>query len=306
MHMTRVPRIIAICAAAGAMVLGVTQASALSATAGPAQGQSGHAAVTGPMSLKWIRDAVAEARADHASHRVRPKLKIGDFSACPTLPSGDEAANFLCILIHITGGELQMGNSTQIISRDMTIPLADGTDSAGNSVLLSGKMSSEPMPVLGGIFLAPLANTATEKDPNLQLHVKPELTGVAVDSTGATLGFLSQKIKLINPVFRKHCSIGTRPDPITVDPTFGTTNPPPPNQPISGSIDSLQEIGNEIVIIGTVVDNAFAAPGAASCGPAGSLTQAVDLVGGLPSAAGTNTAIFQVTVEAIEYSNISS
>ncbi len=306
MHMTRVPKIIAICAAAAAVALGVTQASAVGATAAPARHQAGQAAVTGPMSLRWIRDAVAEARADHAGSRVRPSVKIGDFSSCPTLPSGDQADNFLCILIHITGGELQMGNSTQIISRDMTIPLADGTDSAGNSVLLAGTMTSEPMPVLGGIFLAPLANQVTEKDPNLRLQVKPVLTGVAVDPTGATLGFLSQKIKLINPVFRKHCSIGTRPDPVTVDPTFGTTNPPPPNQPISGSINSLQEIGNEIVIIGTVVDNAFAAPGAASCGPAGSLSTPVDLVGGLPSAAGTNTAIFQVTVEAIEYTNISS
>jgi hypothetical protein len=188
----------------------------------------------------------------------------------------------------------------------MTIPLADGTDASGNTVIVPGKMSSFPMPVLGGIFLAPAANQVTQKDKNLQLHVKPELTGIAVDPTGATLGILSQKIRAINPVFTTHCEIGTKANPILLDPTFGTTSPQPPNQPISGSIDSLQEIGNEIVIIGTVVDNAFAAPGAAGCGPAGSLNQAVDLVGGLPSAGGTNTAIFQVTVEAIEYSNISS
>jgi hypothetical protein len=306
MQLTRLSKIIAICAAAAAVMLGVTQASAMTATAGPAQHQAAQAAVKGPMSLKWIRDAVAEARADHASGTARPNLKIGNFSSCPALPSGDTADNFLCILIHITGGELQMGNSTQIITRDMTIPLADGTDAAGNSVLIPGTMTSEPMPVLGGIFLAPLANSVTQKDPNLQLHVKPELTGVAVDPTGATLGFLSQKIRAINPVFTNHCSIGTRGNPIVLDPTFGTTNPPPPATPISGSINSLEEIGNEIVIIGTVVDNAFAAPGAAGCGPQGSLDQPVDLVGGLPSPGGMNTAIFQVTVEAISYTNISS
>jgi hypothetical protein len=306
MHMTRLPRIIAIAAAGAAVILGVTQASALGAPALPTDHAVAHTAVRGPLSLKWIRDAVAEARTDHATSRIQPRLKIGNFSSCPALPSGDDPANFLCVLIHITGGELQMGNSTQIITRRMTIPLADGSDASGNTVIIAGKMSSLPMPVLGGIFLAPLADKATQKDPNLQLKVKPLLTGIAVDPTGSTLGILSQRIRAINPVFGKSCTIGTAADPIPLDPTFGTTSPPPPNQPITGSIDSLQEVGNEIVIIGTVVDNAFAAPGAAHCGPQGSLVPAVDLVGGLPSAAGTNTAIFQVTVEATAYTSLSS
>ncbi len=64
-------------------------------------------------------------------------------------------------------------------------------------------------------------------------------------------------------------------------------------------------LGNEIVIIGTVVDNAFAAPAAAGCGPTDALTQVVNEVSGLPSPAGTNTSVFQVTVEATSYTSIS-
>src|SRR5258708_36705629 len=86
-------------------------------------------------------------------------------------------------------------------------------------------------------------------------------------ATGTTAAFISQKIKAINPIFGNSCFVGSKASPITLDPTFGTTNPPPPNQPISGSVNSVQVLGNEIVIIGTVVDNAFPTPAPAGCGP---------------------------------------
>jgi hypothetical protein len=198
-----------------------------------------------------------------------------------------------------------MGHSTQIISKDMTVPFAEGTDPQGNTVLVAGRMRSQAMPVLGGIFLAPLVNNLTQTDPNLQLSVKPIGVGIAIDPTGNTAAFISQKIKAINPIFGSSCFVGSNASPITLDPTFGTTNPPPPNQPISGSVNSVQVLGNEIVIIGTVVDNAFAAPAAAGCGPTDALTQVVNEVSGLPSPAGTNTSVFQVTVEATSYTSIS-
>jgi hypothetical protein len=55
-----------------------------------------------------------------------------------------------------------------------------------------------------------------------------------------------------------------------LDPTFGTTNPPPPAKPETGSVKSVKHIGKELVIIGTVVDNAFAAPAEAAAGRAAS------------------------------------
>ena len=41
----------------------------------------------------------------------------------------------------------------------------------------------------------------------------------------------------------------------------------------------------------TLVDNAFAVPGADNCGPSGILDPILDLDKGLPSAAGSNSAI---------------
>lgn len=307
MHMTKLPHAFALAALAASITVGVTQASAQ----GAAMAHSEHAATAGAsrggaglMSLKWIRDAVAAARAHKVGSTVKPAVTIGNFSDCPKLPAGYEPGSFLCVLIHITGGELIMGNSNQIISRDITVPFAQGTDPAGNAVLVPGTMTSSPMPVDGGIFLAPLANGITSRDPNLRLEVKPVGVGIAIDPTGNTAAIISQKIQAINPVFGNRCYVGTNQTPITVDPTFNTTSPPPPNQPISGHIDSVETLGNEIVIIGTAVDNAFATPAAVGCGPDSALTQAVNEVSALPSPAGTNTAIFQVTAEAIVYSNI--
>jgi hypothetical protein len=306
MHMIRSRHVITL-AVIGAMVaLGVTQASAQVDTAQspkPLKLLAGKDKI-GPMSLKWIRDAVAEYRTHGAARTATPNITIGNFSDCPPLPAGDDPGQFLCILIHITGGELVMGHSTQIISKNMTVPFAEGTDPQGNTVLVAGRMRSQAMPVLGGIFLAPLVNNLTQTDPNLQLSVKPIGLGIAIDPTGNTAAFISQKIRAINPIFGNSCFVGSKASPITLDPTFGTTNPPPPNQPISGSVNSIQTLGNEIVIIGTVADNAFAAPAAAGCGPADALSQVVNEVSGLPSPAGTNTAVFQVTVEATSYTNI--
>lgn len=306
MHMIRSRHLVAL-AAIGAMVaLGVTQASAqvdnavspkaLKTTAGTQQIR--------PMSLKWVRQAAAEYRAHSPSRAVTPAITVGDFSACPPLPAGADPTQFICFLIHITGGTLVIGHSTQIINRNMTVPFAEGPDSQGNLVLIPGRMRSQAMPVLGGIFLAPLVDKLTQADPNLQLKVKPIGVGIALDPTGNTAAFISQKIQAINPIFGASCFVGSKASPITLDPTFGTTDPPPPNTPISGSVDSFQLIGNEVVIIGTVVDNAFAAPAAGGCGPSDALTQVVNEVSGLPSPAGTNTAIFQVTVELTQYSSI--
>jgi hypothetical protein len=307
MHLTRRPRAFALAAIAASITVGVTQATAQGAAlvgSGSAATAAASRAPIKPTSLKWIRDAIAEANQHHASAKLRPAITIGHFKDCPKLPASYDRSQFLCLLIHITGGELVMGNTNQILNREITVPFAEGTDPSSNLVLVPGTLKSSPMPVLGGIFLAPVANAITNRDPNLKLSVKPIGVGIAIDPTGNTAAIISQKIQAINPIFGKRCFVGSNTTPIVIDPTFGTTNPPAPNQPISGSINSIDTVGNELVIIGTVVDNAFAAPPAHGCGPDAALTQVVNEVSALPAAAGTNTAIFQVTVEAINYTSI--
>lgn len=305
MHMPKSPRVLMLSAAAAAIMLWVPQAAAQ----GHAQpGSSQHQATAGrswtPMSLPWVRVAIASARAHHASARHVKKITLGNFRACPKLPRGFDRALFSCFITHITGGQLLIGSTNQLINRNITVPYAQGTDPSGKTVIIAGVTRSAPMPVLGGIFEDPLVNNITKKDPNLRLAVQPVGVGIAVDPSGLSVAFISQKIRAVNPVFGKRCFVGSNRHPIVLAPTFGTTNPPPPNQPISGHVDSVSHVGNELVIVGTVVDNAFAAPGAQGCGPIGTLNKIVDKVGSVPSPAGTNTAVFQVTVEIIGYPHI--
>lgn len=105
------------------------------------------------------------------------------------------------------------------------------------------------------------------------------------------------KVHLENPFLGTSCYVGSSASPIIWELTSGTTEPPPPNTPITGKagfISFLEEgriaVGEEVVL----VDNAWSAPGASGCG--GALIETVidpvlDVAAGLPAAAGHNTAI---------------
>lgn len=234
------------------------------------------------------------------------KITVGDFSACPALPTGYDPANFSCFLTHITGGQMIIGKANQLINRDITLSYAEGVDPSGNTAMVFGEETSKPMPVLGGIFETPSMDSLTKGDPNLELGIQPVGLGIRLDPSGQTVGFLSMKLKAVNPVFGANCYIGSGTHPMVIAPTPGTTDPPPPNQPISGHVDSAYFNGTESIVLATVVDNAFAAPRAFHCGPKSSLTRLVNVIAGLPSPAGTNTAIFQVTIEIVSYTKIPS
>jgi hypothetical protein len=299
--MVKGPRVLALAAVAALAVPGIS----LAAAHGTAQQHK-----LMPGQLKWVRVITAHASAKALHAKVKPGLKLGNFSQCPKLPKGDTRSKFACSLIHITGGHLDLGSTHQAMNRLITISFGQGTDAKGNTVLVRGTLKSSPMPVLGGIFETPEVNKATAKDKNLQLHVQPIGVTQALDPTGKTSLIVSQRVKAINPVFGKNCSIGTKQAPIVLDPTFGKTNPPPPAKPESGEVKSIKHKGKELIIIGTVVDNAFAVPAATGCGPpgatdpSGALNRVVNLVGGLPAAAGLNNAVFRVTVESINYADI--
>jgi hypothetical protein len=109
-------------------------------------------------------------------------------------------------------------------------------------------------------------------------------------------------VSLNNVLLGSGCTIGTASDPITLNLTSGTTSPPAPNQPITGSPGTFTT--NSKTSVGTdkgvrLVDNAFAVPGANGCGPLGALDPALDLAEGLPSAAGNNTGIFSGNVNTV-------
>ncbi len=113
---------------------------------------------------------------------------------------------------------------------------------------------------------------------------------------------LPVKVKLSNTLLGEACYIGSNTEPIVLNLITGKTNPPKPNESISGKPGTIE--GNEEGTILTVkhnslVDNSFAAPGVNGCG--GSFSSLIDpLVNkslGLPSAAGHNTAILEGTLK---------
>jgi hypothetical protein len=305
MRMVKAGRVLGLAAVAALAMPGAS----LAAAHGTAQAHAPrHAAarhhVTKPTDLKWVQVAMAEASAKARHATIKPRATVGNFAQCPRLPAKADPSAFVCGLIHITGGVLDLGGSHQVINREINISFAESSDAAGNTVLVQGTLKSAPMPVAGGIFETPEVDKATKADKNLQLQVQPIGVSEALDPTGQASLITSQRIKAINPVFGKNCFVGTKAAPVVLAPTEGTTNPPPPNQPESGHIDAIEQVGKELVIIGTVVDNAFAAPPATGCGPSGALNRVVNAVAGLPSAAGTNNAVFQATIEAVNYNDV--
>jgi hypothetical protein len=301
--MVKASRVLTLAAVAALAVPGVS----LAAAHGSAQSSSPRSAAAGlhnfPGSqLKWVKFMLAHATAKARRSTMKPHAEIGNFGQCPKLPAGAKAADWECVLIHITGGVLDLGASHQILNREITLSFASNVN---DQSLLQGTLKSSPMPVLGGIFETPEVDQATSKDKNLQLHVQPFGVSEALDPTGQALLITGQRVKVINPVFGSTCFIGTTKHPIVISPTIGTTNPPPPNQPETGSLNALEQVGHEGVIIATVVDNAFAAPAASGCGPVSNsvrpLNRVVNAVAGLPAAAGNNNAVFQTTTEIIGY-----
>lgn len=112
---------------------------------------------------------------------------------------------------------------------------------------------------------------------------------------------LPVKFRLENPLLGSECYVGSNSSPIIWKLTSGTTSPPPPNTPISGSSGkgTFLEEGRIIEIKEVkMVDNAWSAPGASGCGGlfAFLLDPIINSSAGLPSAAGHNTAILNNTL----------
>lgn len=106
------------------------------------------------------------------------------------------------------------------------------------------------------------------------------------------------KVKLSNPFLGNSCYIGSNSNPIQLNLTTGTTSPPPPNTPITGSPGSPEGADEAFFIAlrdNRLVDNSFSAPGANGCGGLFSflVDPFVNSIVGVPAAAGRNTAILE-------------
>jgi hypothetical protein len=207
------------------------------------------------------------------------------FSDCPVNTPGVQA----CIVSTVTSGEFKLGSKTVPINKTVTlqggirgtelVPAADGNT-----------LSKTPLVVPGGLVGLEVLPPLTE------VTATAELAGTVLLNFSPVEVTLPLKAKLDNPLLLNECYIGSNSEPITPHLIEGTTNPPPPNKPITGSegTPSIGGNGKIVTVNGTsLVDNAFSVPGANGCaGPLALLVDpAVDLQAGLPAAAGTNTAI---------------
>jgi hypothetical protein len=124
-----------------------------------------------------------------------------------------------------------------------------------------------------------------------------------IEAKGIALS-LPVKVHLENPFLGSSCYIGSDAHPIVIELTTGTTSPPLPNKPITGSPGEIFQNESESILgfrNNSLVNNSFAAPEAEGCG--GIFAFLIDPIInsrlGLPSAAGHNTAILTGTVEVV-------
>jgi hypothetical protein len=223
-----------------------------------------------------------------------------------------------CLIMQTSGGQLTVGKATVPIDRTITIQGGLVTEPTTEALTFvppaDGQvLSRTPLEIPGGLLgliaqrdLTPWShggfnrwyqrfNTLTA---TLELvgPVQVNLINILTQN-GPTL-VLPVRVKLDNVLLGHRCYIGSSSEPITLNLTDGTTSPPPPNTPISGSPGSLSinDEGSQLELTGSsLVDNAFAVPRANGCGPFGLLDRAIDHQVGLPSPAGSNTAIVDGT-----------
>jgi hypothetical protein len=240
-----------------------------------------------------------------ASATTTPAPGYGQFTGCPN-PAQNPAIE-ICFHTVFTSGEFRVGGVEFPISNPITY---SGGYTASNEVDFNsfGGMPPVPQSVPGGIVgLTGLAWLAGLPPAEQEVDADIELAGTPGPPLPETLS-LPVKIHLTNALLGNNCYIGSNANPILLDLITGTTSPPPPNKPITGTEPEFSFTPNEVLDLeeGTYVDNSFAAPGANGCVltipgfPPISINSLINSQNGLPSAAGKNTAILDFDTELVE------
>ncbi|HMJ23291.1 MAG TPA: hypothetical protein VK513_15350 [Terriglobales bacterium] len=239
------------------------------------------------------------------------------FAQCPF----KNPAAVRCLISTTNSGEVVLGSKKVPIVKPVVLQGAyTESDAKGDSKFIAATngitLSKAPQPVPGGLaglvnckeisnFILRAACELTFENGVTGLNSTLELAKPASEITlneehlGGELGTalkLPVKIRLENPFLGESCYVGSSSSPIIWNLTSGTTSPPAPNKPITGTVGTLTflEGGSILETKGTkLVDNAWAAPGASGCGGLFSfiLDPIVNAAAGLPAAAGKNTAI---------------
>jgi hypothetical protein len=230
------------------------------------------------------------------------KEEFAPFANCPV-----ETAQW-CMVATTTSGEFKLDLKTTQIVNPVILQGGLATEAFGDQPLIgptSGEaVSKTAQPVPGGLtgISESIGGTVTATaelvgPPSAVIIDKGNL--LAQSGTAVTLPI---RVKLDNENVGEECFIGTEAEPIVLHLTTGTTAPPFPGQPITGSRGTLESAGRSKIVKvkgNSLVDNDFAVPGATGCGGALSplLDAVVDAGIGIPSPAGTNTAVMSGELE---------
>jgi len=253
--------------------------------------------------------------------------EFAKFNDCPSTTAGV----FKCLYSVTTGGEIILGNKKTPIVHPVTLQGGVGAQNEENEAEFypqkfyaasdGNTLSKTPEPVPGGLLgIIPPENTPEWLKSIIKGFTENGLTGVnatlelarpaseiVVSEFALTLEEgvalkLPVRIHLENPFLGSECYVGSSSSPIIWNLTTGTTSPPPPNKPISGTsgILTTKEKAEIAQLTGAkLVDNAWSAPAASGCG--GILSFAVDPIidasVGVPAAAGKNTAELINTID---------
>jgi hypothetical protein len=257
-----------------------------------------------------------------ASATAAPTGEYAVFSQCPT----QVEKLFLCIYNKQTGGSVTTGKKTVPIKNPVILQGGvEISETTGKAVFYGAKngvtLSKAKQPVPGGLLgiTAPtwwpnfiedwfndlisegftgVDSTVELAGPASSIHV--DLSAL-FNETGVNLS-LPVKIKLDNAILGSNCYIGSNSNPIIWNLTVGETSPPPPNKPIKGFIGEGTSNPEETILRfkgQKQVDNSFAVPATSGCGGIFSflVDPLVSSVVGVPSPAGTNTAILEGSLE---------
>jgi hypothetical protein len=247
-----------------------------------------------PGSAALLAAAAALGAAAPAQAGLQQEMAI--FDDCPV-----NAPNVItCVYSPVTSGEFKLGSRDVTIDKTVVLQGAISSTSPDLVPAADGDtLSKTPLTVPGG--LVGIEGLGGEVTATAELAGAVELNGANLLKRSGIAVSLPLEVKLSNPLLGERCYVGSQFEPVKAHLTTGTTSPPAPNTPISGSVGKLGfAAGRRITIVpASLVDNAFSVPGANGCGGLLELLidPLVDVAAGVPSAAGHNTAIMTGVLE---------
>ncbi|TDC44868.1 hypothetical protein E1281_32295 [Actinomadura sp. KC345] len=223
-----------------------------------------------------------------------------DFSDCPPLPAGASPFYSRCQVAVVTSGTFQVGNFDQEIEEPIRLTYASTLNAETfESEIIFGGLDAPKMLVQPGLFGDPLLSA---------VYAKVEYAGsFEIPAAGSHLAInMAVKVRLINPFLGSNCTVGTNSNPIMLNLTTGTTDPPAPNTPITGEDPRIARSDPPpSVLQAQSVDNSFSVPGAKGCVFGGGVADwLVNQIGGFPAAAGTNTTVQNEYIVSKQYSQL--